>query len=103
MEGLGDTLVQAPQLTVDTCHYNDVAVGLAKPKLQVVRERIDMQGLQHLASLFDSTRIDGLDLVGHEPQDDSVAVRLDRRITYSGSHSDKGQVNYSSLLISMAS
>ena len=73
-------MAQTPQLTIGTGHYHDVAVGFAKPKLQVIGKRIDVQALKHLASRFDGALIDGLDVFGHEPQNNSVAVRLDRWI-----------------------
>ena len=77
MEGLGDTFGKAAKLTIRAGDHDDIAIGLAKPKLKVVCERIDVKRLEDLSSSFDGAFVGVLDTFAQEPQRYTVAIWLD--------------------------
>jgi hypothetical protein len=79
-EGLGRMLGEATELTVRTGDDHDVAVRFSKPELQVVCERVDVQGFEHVRLSLDGALEVCFHLLRREPESDTVSVGRERRI-----------------------
>ena len=76
MEGLGGILRERPEVTVRPSNNDHVAVRLSKPELQVVCQRVDLDRFEYLGPCLYRTLVILFDGLGHEPQDDTISVRL---------------------------